>query len=288
VSVRRLLALAVAVTLSALAAWAMLPERALAQTARNERCLACHAQSSLSTVEVNGQLRSLRVNTDYWQRSVHSRMDCTACHVGFRPGKHTAAQTEGWWQQATLKSCANCHAEEFNMYKGSFHGNLVMNKQSTNAPTCGDCHGSHAIVDPTSSEFRTSIPNICGRCHTERRFTYGDTYHGQAVELGGTSPAVCTDCHGTHKILPPSNPASLVSSKNIVATCRKCHPRANSLFATYLVHVDRGNPRSSLVIWTMDIAHAALIGVLFTFGASHCLLYFYRGRKEKLYGRRAH
>ena len=287
-SYRRLLAFAVAVALAALAAWAMLPREAFARTAQNQRCFACHAQQGLSTVEVNGALRSVEVNTDSWARSVHSRLDCTSCHVGFVPGKHTAAQTQGWWQQAALKSCANCHANEFNMYSGSFHGNLVMNKQSTNAPTCGDCHGSHAIVNPTSKEFRDSIPSICGRCHHERAFTYSDTYHGQATELGGTAAAVCTDCHGNHKILPPSNPASLVSSRNIVATCRKCHPKANRLFATYLVHVDRGDPRSSFIIWLMDIAHAALIGVLFTFGASHCMLYFYRGRRERLYGRRTH
>lgn len=285
---RRLLVCAVAIALAALAACAMLSEDALAQAAQNERCFACHAQSGLSTVEVNGQLRSLEVDTDYWHRSVHSRMDCTACHVGFQPGQHTAAQTKGWWQQATLKSCANCHSKEFAMYEGSFHGNLVMNEQSTNAPTCGDCHGSHAIVEPRGTEFRTSIPSICGRCHDERRFTYGDTYHGQAVELGGSSPAVCTDCHGTHRILPASNPESLVSDKNVTATCRNCHPKANDLFATYLVHVDRGKPGSSLIIWVSDIAHAALIGVLFAFGASHCLLYFYRGRKEGLYGRRTH
>jgi hypothetical protein len=288
VSARRLLVFAAAVALAALAAWVMLPGAAFAQTTQNQRCFACHAQQGLSTVQVNGATRSVEVNTDTWIRSVHSQLDCTSCHVGFVPGKHTAEQTQGWWQQATLKSCANCHAKEFDMYKGSFHGNLVMNKESTNAPTCGDCHGSHAIIDPTSREFRQSIPGICGHCHGERSFTYSDTYHGQAVELGGTAAAVCTDCHGSHRILPASNPASKVSKENIVSTCRQCHPKANALFATYLVHVDRGSPRSSFIIWFSDIAHALLIGVLFTFGASHCLLYFYRGRREGLYGRRTH
>ena len=285
---RRLLALALAVALAALAAWAMIPGSALAGTAQNQRCFACHAQSGLSTVEANGALRSVTVNTDYWSRSVHSQLDCTSCHVGFVPGKHSTTVTQGWWKQAALTSCSNCHAKEFAMYSGSFHGNLVMNERATNAPTCADCHGSHAIINPTSAEFRASIPSICGRCHAERSFTYSDTYHGQATELGGTMAAVCTDCHGNHRILPPSNPDSLVSSRNIVSTCRKCHPKANSLFATYLVHVDRGNPRSSFIIWFNDLAHAALIGVLFAFGGSHCLLYFYRGRREGLYGRRTH
>ena len=156
------------------------------------------------------------------------------------------------------------------MYKGSFHGNLVMNEQSTNAPTCGDCHGSHAIVSTRSAEFRGSIPSICGRCHHERSFTYSDTYHGQAVELGGT---VDGRLHGLSR--ESQDPAGLEPSEprlwpHIVATCRKCHPKANALFATYLVHVDRGSPKSSFIIWLSDIAHAALIGVLFMFAGSHC------------------
>ena len=79
---RRLLAFALAVALAALAAWAMLPREAFAQTAQNQRCFACHAQRGLSTVEVNGAPRSVEVNADFWARSVHSRLDCTSCHVG--------------------------------------------------------------------------------------------------------------------------------------------------------------------------------------------------------------
>ena len=92
------------------------------------------------------------------------------------------------------------------MYDKSFHGNLVMNEGSKDAPACGDCHGSHGIIDPTSAEFRESIPEVCGRCHGEKSETYLDTYHGKSVLLGDISRAVCTDCHGYHEILPKSDP----------------------------------------------------------------------------------
>jgi hypothetical protein len=38
--------------------------------------------------------------------------------------------------------------------------------------------------------------------------------------------AVCTDCHGVHKILPASDPASTVHPTNLLTTCRECHPAA--------------------------------------------------------------
>jgi predicted CXXCH cytochrome family protein len=171
------------------------------------------------------------------------------------------------------------------MYDQSFHGNLVMNEGSTQAPACGDCHGSHGIIDPASKEFRATIPAVCGRCHGEKSATYLDTYHGKSNALGDMSRAVCTDCHGYHKILPKSDPASSVNTRNIVATCGKCHDNANAKFSSFMVHVDRSTPHSSLWVWLMEMNHAILIAVLFTLGGLHCFLYFYRGLKEGLYRR---
>jgi predicted CXXCH cytochrome family protein len=160
-----------------------------------------------------------------------------------------------------------------------------MGQGSKDAPACGDCHGSHGIIDPASTEFRESIPDVCGRCHGEKEETYLDTYHGKSVVLGDTSRAVCIDCHGYHKILPKSDPESTVSSQNVVATCGKCHENANTRFSSFLVHVDRSTPSSSLWVWLMEMNHAVLIGVLFTLGGLHCFMYFYRGLKEGLYRR---
>ena len=254
-------------------------------TGKSDRCLACHSKPDLGTVDVNGVEKSLTISKDTWHSSMHSRLDCTACHAGFEAREHTAAETQGWYRQAKLTACSDCHASEFKMYDQSFHGNLVMNEGSTKAPACGDCHGSHGIIDPASKEFRATIPEVCGRCHGEKSATYLDTYHGKSVALGDMSRAVCTDCHGYHKILPKSDPNSSVNARNVVATCGKCHDNANAKFASFLVHVDRSTPHSSLWVWLMEMNHALLIGVLFTFGGLHCFLYFYRGLKEGLYRR---
>jgi predicted CXXCH cytochrome family protein len=252
---------------------------------KTDRCLVCHGKPGLGTIDVNGVQKSLTIPVNAWHSSMHSRLDCTACHAGFQPRKHAAAETQGWYTQAKLTACSDCHAAEFKMYDQSFHGNLVMGKGSSTAPACGDCHGSHGIVDPTTTSFRESIPQICGRCHGEKEQTYLDTYHGKSVRLGDISRAVCTDCHGYHKILPQSDPESTISSRNIVATCGKCHEESSARFASFLVHVDRSSPHSSLWVWLMEMNHAILIGVLFTLGGLHCFLYFYRGLREGLYRR---
>ena len=254
-------------------------------TGKTDRCLECHGKPDLGTIDVNGVEKSLTVDQNAWHDSMHSRMDCTACHAGFQAREHTAAETQGWYKQAKLTACSDCHSAEFKMYDQSFHGNLVMGEGSTEAPSCGDCHGSHGIVDPTTVEFRESIPEVCGRCHGEKEATYLDTYHGKSVLLGDSSRAVCTDCHGYHKILPQSDPASTVSKQNVVKTCGQCHENANTRFSSFLVHVDRSTPSSSLWVWLMEMNHAVLIGVLFTLGGLHCFLYFYRGLREGLYKR---
>jgi predicted CXXCH cytochrome family protein len=251
----------------------------------DERCLDCHAKPDLGTIVVNGERKSLTVDVNAWHGSMHSRLDCTACHAGFQPREHTAAEADGWYMQAKLTACSDCHSDQFIMYSGSFHGNLVMNESSKKAPACGDCHGSHGIIGPSSPAFRAAVPDMCGRCHGDKESTYLDTYHGKSQSLGGTSTAVCTDCHGSHRILPQSNPASAISAQNVAATCGKCHAHASTRFASFLVHVDRSTPKSSLWVWLMEINHSILIGVLFVFGGLHCLLYFYRGLREGLYHR---
>lgn len=257
-------------------------EYSLAQ-GENGRCFKCHAQADLGTIEVEGETKSLTVTPQEVHGSIHSRLDCTACHAGFQPQEHTPEETEGWYRQAGLDSCKDCHADQFSMYSQSFHGNLVMKEGDSDAPSCADCHGSHDIISPSASGFRDTILPMCSRCHGEEADTYLDTYHGKTFRLGETSRAVCTDCHGHHRILPESNPDSLVSDRNVTATCGKCHPDASRKFASFMVHVDPRSPSSSLSVWAMEVNHNLLIIGLFTVGGLHCFLYFYRGLREGMY-----
>jgi predicted CXXCH cytochrome family protein len=256
--------------------------QALTPATQNQACFACHGvQSAKKTmITVNGVKKSIYVNAAVYNSSLHGELDCTSCHIGFKADKHTATETSGWLEMAKLTSCSYCHASEFSMYKGSFHGTLVLKENSTKAPRCADCHDAHDTVNVASLAFRKQSLTMCGRCHPAAEASYLNEYHGQAFVLGKTQAAVCIDCHGGHKILPPSNPASTISKQNILKTCRKCHPSANANFTGYRIHINPSNPRSSPVVFLVWLAYTVLIATVFTFGGVHTVLYIYRGIKS--------
>jgi hypothetical protein len=263
-------------------AMALVPATAAAID-QNDRCLECHGSDAQGTVDVNGEQKSLAVDEAAWHTSTHSLLDCTGCHLGFKPHAHTPDETEGWYQTARLLACGTCHADQFSMYEDSFHGNLVLGESDGEAPACADCHGSHAIQPAESAAFRVQVAARCEACHGVRSETYLDTYHGKAFTLGRADAATCPDCHGSHKILPASDPESTVSEQNLVATCGACHPGANDQFVKYLVHVKASDPHSSLVVFSVYLGYVLLIATVFTFGGVHTVMYIYRGRKEGMY-----
>jgi len=290
-----------AVFLCALAAAALLgfagPAAASTSTAgsalnapSNDDCFRCHGQQNVMdrTIDVAGRQKSIFVDRALYDASRHGKLACTSCHIGFKPGPHDAGQTQAWLITAKLTACDNCHADVFEMYRDSFHGNLVFGESNGKAPVCADCHVAHDITPPDSPAFRAAIDPLCARCHAEQLRTYLDSYHGKAYYLGDAQTAVCTDCHGGHRILPPSNPDSMVAEQNLVATCGQCHPGANKNFAGFMVHVDPQSPSSSFAVWTFYALYIMLIAVVFTFAFVHTALYIYRGIKDGLYRRDRH
>lgn len=245
----------------------------------NSRCLRCHGGGE-------GAGAGPRVDAARYARSPHGRLACTSCHLGFGPGPHDAAQLRDWRATARLDACRACHADVFSRYSASFHGRVALSQPRRGAPACADCHGAHAVLRPGTAAFRETIDDLCARCHAEARQTYLDSYHGKAFLLGRATAAVCTDCHGGHRILPPDDPRSSVSKANLVATCRTCHPGASENFASFMVHVNPRDPRSSLLLWVFYAAYVVLIAVVFSFGFVHSGLYIYRGIKDGLYSRR--
>ena len=264
----------------------------------NEACLECHGQKVedgsivvdgeqvSAFIEVDGERKSIYVDADKHASSRHGKIACISCHVGFNAGMHSEDVAQGWLRQAKVDACGDCHAPEMAMYEGSFHGKLRLTEQDDNAPLCADCHEAHNILSPGTPAFRESVTALCTRCHGGREGTYLDSYHGKAFALGKEQAAVCTDCHPGHRILPSSDPASSVSEQNVVKTCGRCHPGANANFASFQVHGNPHDPRSSWSVFLFWLAYVSLITVVFTFAAVHTTLYVYRGRREGLYVRR--
>ena len=266
----------------------------------NEECFECHGQKPVdgyitvdgeqvpAYVDVNGEKKSIYVDRAIQSNSRHGKLACVSCHIGFNPGMHPPEVTQGWLRTAKISACGDCHGDVTHMYQGSFHGNLVFTKDADKAPLCADCHDAHDIIPPGTEEFRAQQVALCTRCHQDAEETYLDSYHGKAYTLGSDETAVCTDCHGGHKILPASVPDSTVSKENVISTCDTCHPGANANFVDFRSHVNPQDPRSSWEIWFFWIAYVLLMAVVFTFAAVHTTLYIYRGAKEGLYSRKKH
>jgi cytochrome b subunit of formate dehydrogenase len=187
---------------------------------------------------VNGKTVSLYVNENKLKNSVHGALfTCVDCHKDVTSLVHTTPPK--------IITCAACHADAEQAYAHSIHAKDSKTGKNA-AATCQDCHGgAHQILaadNPQSPVYHDNIPATCGRCHgqkflmesyglsTEPFISYQESVHGRAAANGSMKAAVCTDCHGTHAILPADNPRSPIFKLNVAATCGKCHSAIEATF----------------------------------------------------------
>ena len=169
----------------------------IAQDAGNAACSSCH--------DVAQKM----------EKRAHAALACATCHEKHEEYPHP----EG----IAKPVCATCHQQVAAEHARSIHGEEVR-KGNAAAPECGTCHGAaHEIQGTKSATFRTTVPGTCGMCHSDIAGEYQASVHGKAVAGGVMQAPVCTDCHGEHSILRPSNAASPVNSRNIRDTCGSCH-----------------------------------------------------------------
>jgi Cytochrome c7 and related cytochrome c/Cytochrome c554 and c-prime len=138
--------------------------------------------------------------------------------------------------------CTVCHSDKQVELQDSAH--------AREGVKCADCHGGDAkaqtVARAHSNNFkgtfdRKQAVELCASCHsdqakmkpygipTDQFALYRTSGHGQKWMLGDTRVAVCTDCHGTHQILPADNPKSPVYQGNIPQTCGRCHANADTM-----------------------------------------------------------
>ena len=172
-------------------------------------------------------------------------------------------------------TCGACHAGIEKQFERSVHSALVT-KTNQKLPVCDDCHSAHTISRTDAQGFKLRIMGQCGGCHAAIAKTYFDTYHGKVSRLGYTKTAQCYDCHGSHDILPVSDPRSHLSRDNVVATCRKCHAGATRRFAGYLTHATHHDPSKYPILFWVFWAMTGLLVVTFTVGGVHTLLWLPR------------
>lgn len=203
--------------------------RAQSKGMSNSECLACHNDPALAK-EVDGKIFKLHVSENSFAGSVHGSLDCVSCHSDVKAVPHDPAPAKA--------NCSECHSAAVEEYNHGLHAKAIKNGNDK-AATCLDCHGdAHAIRpsdDAASKVNHANIANTCGSCHgekfvmensglTARPFlSYQESVHGRAVAAGNQHAAVCTDCHGSHDIRPPTDGESTIAKFNVPKTCSKCH-----------------------------------------------------------------
>ena len=248
-------------------------------------CSQCHAQETRGATKMPGGAVAAQFHDSIHGRALAgaargSAPTCTNCH-----GAHSIRSKnseESRVSRAKIPdTCGTCHTKEREQFGRGKHGKL---RQEGNlaAPGCTDCHSAHRIQLHGDPSFQAAVIKECGNCHSDYASTYRDTFHGQVTSLGYTRMATCASCHGSHEILPASDPASTVSAQNRQKTCQKCHAGASANFAKYDPHANRHDAkRDPIYYWAAKFMELLLFGV-FSFFGIHTVLWFYRSLKEKL------
>lgn len=204
---------------------------------------------------------------------------CSDCHAShdIRPKSDPASRVATANVPAT---CGKCHEGIAHQFGGGIHATMLA-KGRDGAPACQSCHTAHAIQHADSPAWQLTVISQCGTCHQDKLKTYRDTFHGQATKLGFRAVAVCADCHGNHRILPASDPASPIAPANLVTTCGKCHPNASANFVKYDPHADKDNRDRNAVLFYASKMMQALLFTVFGFFGVHTGLWLLRGLKER-------
>jgi cytochrome b subunit of formate dehydrogenase len=194
---------------------------------------------------------------------------------------------------------SGCHENVAAKYFDGIHGKSVLDGNNS-APVCTDCHGDHQILapnNPQSSVSNVNIVQVCSHCHSSVSLTqryglpehavgsYLDSYHGLATQGGMTTVANCSSCHGSHDIMPSSDPRSPINKNNLAQTCGKCHPGADAQFAAAPVHILPSSKKEPILFWISQIYAFLIIGTIGLMFV-HNVFDFFKKAKAKLKLRR--
>ncbi len=232
---------------------------------RTNACVACHADVGAKHPDDNVPAQRANcaqchgVQSETYGDSVHGlalakgkagAATCADCHGNHNILPPTSPASPLYFSRLA-ETCGKCHAQAARDVEASVHGKAVA-AGHWDAPTCTDCHSEHRITALTSG----ASPQVCGNCHASERLntkynlpadrvsTFFDSYHGLASQYGSTLAANCASCHGVHRVLPSTDPASTIYRTNLVATCGKCHPGATDKFAQSKIHVDAASAKT--------------------------------------------
>jgi len=241
-------------------------------------CGGCHREGQKAALRYKGKEHDV---VERYNESIHGKgliqsglvvtAMCADCHTAHRelPASDERSTVN---PKNIAQTCAKCHNGIYEKFRNSIHSPTVY-KGDKELPHCNDCHTSHQITRADTEGFKLAIVSQCGRCHEDVTESYFETFHGKVSKLGFSATAKCHDCHGSHDILPPSDPASHLSRQNIVETCGKCHPGSHRQFAGYLTHATHHDrDKYPILFYTFWFMTLLLVGTL-TVAGIHTILW---------------
>lgn len=265
------------------------PSSATFPTSVPRLCARCHREGEKAARRYKGTQHDI---IEHYTESIHGKglmksgltvtAMCTSCHTAHAvlPKRDPLSSVN---RMNIPHTCGRCHHGIEEQFEQSIHATQVGYTKKA-LPVCSDCHTAHTITRTDETGFKLDIMRKCGRCHADIAKTYWDTYHGKVSQLGYTKTAKCYDCHGSHDILPVTDPRSHLSRHNVVQTCQKCHAGATRRFAGYLTHATHHDPKKyPFLFWTFWGMTSLLIGT-FSVGGLHTLLWLPRAiqmRRER-------
>ena len=197
-------------------------------------CAACHADVDLAThpdapVELSpaavcGQCHDAG---DQVAGSSHADLGCGDCHGASHDVLPPSDPKSAMAPASQVETCGACHDEDevMDAFLGSVHARALLDAGLTKAaPSCSDCHGSHAVLPadaPESPVARQHVPETCGACHEGVLNVWRESSaHGKAWAAGDEDAPVCTTCHATHEIERPTGDANRLKMPE---SCGGCH-----------------------------------------------------------------
>ncbi len=182
-------------------------------------CFDCHNDEEF-IVELDGKEVSLNVNPAKFNKSVHKKLDCVNCHIGYDPYE------EPHNENAAKVNCLKCHQKS--KQKHLFHPQILKTdgtdyKAGTN---CVSCHGNHYIESPKQEGAKWSAKNLitsCGECHNEVVTVFEKSDHYKAVKENLEFAPTCLGCHKNPiaKIHTPKDSLDVKISQEKL--CLSCH-----------------------------------------------------------------
>ncbi len=128
------------------------------------------------------------------------------------------AQEDEDYEEIDSSMCADCHEESAN--HSSFGEDLSHSVHD--GLECQDCHQDKTTIPHKEEDEKFFVGcQGCRTCHED----IDEEYQAHGTKTIGTCGDIphCSDCHGTHDILPASAARSTVHPSNLKETCGKCH-----------------------------------------------------------------